>query len=147
MNRFLSPLGMGSALHFFFFYFLIIVFLESNVQLLMNSETVNTSVLIVSEITEGGSFDSKCVLSHFVDGGIAFIINMKKLWSSRAARRLKFLQSGSQISYIFSDQGKAREAIDSVITCVVCDKHISFIVEQTLSLHLICNIHLHNHSF
>jgi hypothetical protein len=79
MNRFLSPLGMGSALHFFFFYFLIIVFLESNVQLLMNSETVNTSVLIVSEITEGGSFDSKCVLSHFVDGGIAFIINMKKL--------------------------------------------------------------------
>jgi len=79
MNRFLSPLGMGSALHFFFFYFLIIVFLESNVQLLMNSETVNTSVLIVSEITEGGSFDSKCVLSLFVDGGIAFIINMKKL--------------------------------------------------------------------
>jgi hypothetical protein len=72
---------------------------------------------------------------------------MKKLWSSRAARRLKFLQSGSQISYIFSDQGKAREAIDSVITCVVCDKHISFIVDQTLSLHLICNIHLHNHSF
>jgi len=69
MNRFLGPLGMGSALHLFFFFFLIVVFLESTVQLLMNSETVNTSVLIVSEITEGGSLDSKTVLSLFVDLG------------------------------------------------------------------------------
>jgi len=48
----------------------------------MNSETVNTSVLIVSEITEGGSLDSKTVLSLFVDlggggGGGGFLKKIK----------------------------------------------------------------------